>query len=316
MIEDRHIESFDADLSGRENSGRYNDLREEALVWMINAPSGALDAAKSKLTRPYRLDLVNEALRDALDALALAEGIEVRSGLWRAQKRGGRRNKFDFDFEHSDANEGQKVSVELKRGESIYDQPQFWQVYTNYTGLLKDGVPTYAEFFFDHFLNDLTSKFEVSAGSRQNYLKSVYRTTDDSEPFTTLRQVALQGGAGASLLKEFHYISVDKYISFLLTLPNAGLEFEAFQERLYLQLPKRFLSWDSLAERFLWERLDRESLTLTGEIQARGKRSGQLHTLVLGTVTGQQLHLLLRWKNRSCVLGPAWQIKLTPENAA
>jgi len=312
MIGDQHIESFNDDLSGRENSGIYNELREELLVWLVNSPPHTIEAAKAKLRRPQRLELIRAAFNSALGELAHAEGLPVVPSSWEAVRKGGRGNHYDFELAIKASAETKKIEVELKRGESLYDQPQFWQVYTNYPGLLLEEVPTYAEFFFDGYVPKLAARFGIDAGSRSQYLKLVYRTTEDTQPFRKFRQVALQGGEGARILKDFHYQSIHDYISFLLSIPRAGLNLETFQERLYLQLSKRFLSWDPMSEKFQWERFERESLTLSGDITTRGKRSGQLHTLVLGTMTGQELHLLLRWKNRSCVLGPAWQIKLTP----
>lgn len=312
MIDDRHIDSFNDDLSGRENSGRYNDLREEFLVWLVNSSPQTIESVKASLRRSARLDLIRTAFGGALDDLEHAEGLASAPGSWSAERKGGRGHSFDFELVRSHPHGSLRVEVELKRGQSIYDQPQFWQIYTNYPHLLQDTVPTYAEFFFDYYVSDLANRFDVPAGSRSDYLKSVYRTTADSQPFTTFRQVSLQGGPSAQILKDVHYQSIHDYITFLLTLPGAGLNATTFQERLYRQLSKRFLSWDPGEEMFHWEAFDRASLTLSGAIETRGKRSGQRHTLVLATVTGQQLHLLLRWKNRSCVLGPAWQIKLTP----
>ena len=310
-INSSHVAAFDEKTKGREASGAQNKLREELIVWLGNAGSEEVQKATGALKNGRSLAEIEGAWKTALEDLEKWSPSISGLSLFEVVQAGGRGNNFDFQFLYGEGSRQVKIEVELKRGKSIYDQPQFWQVYTNYQGILDENVPTYPEFFYANHLESLLAALGITYPTLEIYVASVYRTDHSTEPFLSLYEVATASEEGLRLLRETHYQSVHEYVRFLSGFSNWALNLSTLQSKLFLQLSKHFLSWDPYGRTFGWEKFDKESLTLTGEINPLGKRSGQLHTLSLKTKTGQELQLLLRWKNRPCVQGPAWQIKLT-----
>ena len=227
--------------------------------------------------------------------------------------RGGRHWNYDFGLSFETAGGLVEVPIELKRGRSIYEQPQFLSLYVSSPFVLRESVLTYAEFFFDEYFEYLSTATHCAPISRAEYLAVVCNTKYEEPTFSHLYAFAKLGGSELQLLRELQYESIDSYLRYLLGLTDAGIDFDSLQQKLFEQLPKHFLSWDSSRQVFLWERFTSLGLELSGKIDTKAKSSGQLTTIVLPTRTGQQLELLLRWKNNPCVKGPAWQIRLTPE---
>jgi hypothetical protein len=203
------------------------------------------------------------------------------------------------------------LAVELKKGKSIYDQPQFLQLYVNSPDVINDRMSTYAEFFYDAYFERIQEYTGCRPIEKNRYLKEVFGTKYDTYPFSELYKLVKESNNHRDWFKSLQYESIDEYIKTIIENPRLNINWGSLQVRLDQQLTKHFLSWDPVQRRFVWEKFDKTSVTLSGDVDTKSKKNGLLTTLVLPTKSGQRIELLLRWKNNPCIKGPAWQIKLT-----
>ena len=313
--DDHDLRAFGQEMSGRQSNDSENKRREKVVVWLVNASADELGRVRSALVEKELLDRVSLTLRDAITRLTGTQSDETGPTEVIAEKKGGRNSNYDFKLAFQTAEGAQEIKVELKRGKSIYVQPQFLSLYVNKPEVLRPGVLNYAEYFYDNFAGELEKITKCGDIDRDGYLRSVIGTTYESEPFRSLKAIAVKKGEGLAYLKELQYRSIDSYIRWLESVSPLPIDFKTLQTKLDEQLEKKFLSWDPEMQNFLWETFSEEQLKLEGSMETGAKPTGQLHTIILPTVTGQRVELLLRWKNNPCVKGPAWQIRLSEPRA-
>ena len=311
MVTHEHIRAFLDRPVGRENNDRSNKLREEFVAVILSADSHERDSLKRAVRDKASFDEIVIELDRAVGTLPNINPYLIGFELDFVERRGGRTNNFDFEFVFSSGSETRKASVEFKNGDSIFDQPQFLSLYVNAPGVTSQGFPTYAEYFYDRYFQELVAISSCPAVTRENYLKHLYGTKYTEPPFDHLYRFAKVNEDNRKKLAELQHRSIDAYLQILIDTTNV-IDFSSLQERLYLQLDKTFLSWSINSRSFVWERFTKEELTLSKTLKAKKKSNGQISTVVLPTQTGQQIQMLLRWKNNPCVKGPAWQVKLTP----
>ena len=312
MITEDHLDAFISASSGRASNDSDNKLREQFVCAVLNRKSEERSALRNRVRRKVEFDKLAKALDDAVHSIDSLQP-ELRSWtLDNVEGRGGRGHNYDFVFTFSQGSGRKEVKVELKKGRSIYDQPQFLQAYVNAQGILVPEAVNYAEYFFDNYFQELREISGCSSVDKLTYLSRVYGTSYNEIPFRELKTFVSKASNREKLL-DLQHRSIDTYLTELVR-DKAKIDFAKLQERLYQQLEKVFLSWNLAAFEFLWESFSKVSLKLTGEVKAKAGRDGHLNTVVLPTSTGQEIHMLLRWKNNPCVKGPAWQIKLTPDS--
>ncbi len=223
------------------------------------------------------------------------------------EKKGGRKWRFDYLAHTNWVEDKSGLKLEFKRGQSIFEQPQFLQLYAKEGNVTRNGLTTYPEYFFDVFGKELESIAAVKLPTKSVYLKYVCGTNYKADPFFESLYRAAKGARKADLQK-LQYKSIDEYLKLIGTLPEF-VDASAFQSQLSDQLEKLFVSWDTKNQKFVVENFTKEDITLTGKILIRGGKNG-LNTLVFENLAGNNIEALLRWKNNPCVLGPAWQISL------
>jgi hypothetical protein len=310
MITNEHIYAFLEVPALRETNDRLNKLREEFVVAVLNADGKAREQMRRQLTERNGFDRLVIEVDNALHTLRAVESSAIDPVVIQAEPRGGRTHNYDFLLSMDTKRGKINVKVELKRGTSIFDQPQFLSLYVNSPGVTSKTTATYAEFFYDKYFVELREKTKCPATTRDDYLRSVFGTAYDSSPFRELYEFAKKNDQARSTLSELQHRSIDEYLRQLIRKPQ-NIDLDALQDRLNLQLEKVFLCWDGRDESFKWERFNRREITLAGTVSAKSRPNGQLSTVVLPTMTNQEIHMLLRWKNNPCVKGPAWQVRLT-----
>ena len=306
-----NLESFTPESQGRDKNDRDNKSRELVVASLINLPNNKLELLRKQIRDQDLFDAVFDSLSIALHQISKSLIPKTNKINFRAEMKAGRANNYDFDLVIESVSGEVTLAVELKKGKSIYDQPQFLSIYVNRAGVITDKLPNYAEFFFDSYFDKIQEYSSCHKIDKASYLKEVFGTKYDTPPFSELYDLGKKSEKAKSWLRNLQYISVNRYIGYVIKSSSSAFNWTDFQERLYLQLPKYFLSWDPILRKFGWEKFNKKSLTLTGEMKTKSKASGLLTSLVLPTKSGQKIEMLLRWKNNACVKGPAWQIKLS-----
>ncbi len=224
--------------------------------------------------------------------------------------RGGRGCNFDFElvFE-TPSGTIFRIPLELKKGASIYDQPQFLSLYAN--DELVSGT-TYPEFFYDEYVSRVAEFNQFSPPDRQNYLRLIFGNVYSRHPFFQSIYEAdglsdaserRKKGARSNMVDQ----SRDRY---LREHALSKLRLDVLQNRLNEQPPKWFASWSADDCSFTIERFSIADVTIVGGASLKNGRNGLAHTIVLKMESGNEVHALLRWKNHIGVLGPAWQISM------
>ena len=311
-VSDQDVEAFSASSPGKALNDRNNKSREKLVSALLNSPNADLDSLRLKLRNREILKEIVVALHHCLKELAIQTKLPISPNNISVNPRGGRGNNHDFDLVISVKGSDHTLAIELKKGKSIFNQPQILSLYVNSPNVLSGQIKNYAEFFFDEYFERLRKHTGCQKIAKSDYLTGIWGTSYESPPFSQLYELAKYSVVGKNWLKQLQYESVDAYLRYLVHILPCPINWEPLQERLFQQLPKYFLSWNSQARTFKWEQFSRNELTLTGKVETKAKRTGQLTSIVLPTETGQRLEMLLRWKNNPCVKGPAWQIKLTP----
>jgi hypothetical protein len=224
---------------------------------------------------------------------------------------GGRSRNYDFDGVFvDDQGEFEEFKIELKRGSSIYDQPQFAQYYAKAGELIASGVIPYAEFFYDNYLLSVTDMVGLERPLRDEYLENCFRTDEEVMLHTArLKALDLPGSATQAALQRIAFRSIDAYLEFLESDPMS-IDVAMLQRRLNEQNDKVFISWDAATKTFSSEIFSPGAMTIVGHPTMKCRPSGERSAVVVRNAAGHAIEALLRWKNRNCCLGPAWQVSL------
>lgn len=306
----KHLRAFTEPPRGRESNDELNKLREEFLVLLLSTKPQDRSDLRLSSPDPSSFKKIEIEIDRAVASLQDIEPAIKGATFFKIERKGGRTNNYDFVLSYRTGSKDTKVNVELKRGRSIFDQPQFLSLYVNAPDVVTQATQNYAEFFFDTFFEELQKLTGCSSITKSEYLRGVYGTSYETSPFNQLYQFVKLNKSNRSALSEIQHRSIDLYLKNLVS-KHGLINLDSLQERLFAQLDKVFLSWDTISHKFYWERFSGESLTLSHKVFTKSSPSGQISTIVIPTATGQRIEMLLRWKNNPCVKGPAWQIRLT-----
>jgi hypothetical protein len=194
-------------------------------------------------------------------------------------------------------------AVEFKHNaKSIKGIPQFLSLPTKRANFMSVD---YANFYYDAYLHKYISAdislMNPPLPDKETYLKTVFNCNYDAHPFYRL--------AKSRDTLECNKLAKDKIVKASITdyLQSFGetVDMEKLTNLfLNTQSGKVFALWDPATETFYKEILTTNDLTITsiGPI-----KNG--NTLIAKSAT-KEFHLLLRWKNHSGVLYPAFQIAM------
>lgn len=309
------IEAFGSAIRGRSTNDAMNSDRELAIEMLFSADSDVRDSLIKVSPDRVEWKRIRSEFEDAIERFMLVGGPGVspqKGSLSRVKRLGGRNRNFDFEGSfQSSSGVVANLKIELKRGESIYDQPQFLQLYARDGNMVSQDASSYAEWFYDHHLVAVSRLAGTSLPSKQDYLRKCYGTDYEVFPHTKVLYGRLEAKDGRVTkgLKEIAFTSIDSYLAMLEQTPSL-VDMASIQERLSQQLGKLFVSWDSNRREFAVEVFSQDAMTLTGKISFKRRPSGERSCLVVTNRANHPIEALLRWKNRSCLLGPAWQISL------
>jgi len=309
------IDAFAAVARGREVSGATNDDRESAIEILMSDDSSKRDLLLRHPVHGAEWSVIQGKFSSAIKTFMAKGGYGVPAttgDLVSVTRQGGRSKNYDFDGSFlCDSGSQQKLRIELKRGDSIYDQPQFLQLYAKAGDMVTGSVDPYSAWFFDNYISDVATLAGVSAPTRSEYLMKCFGT--DYEVFAhtkLLYRLDVPGSSVNERLQTLAFTSIDKYLA-KLESDHSLVDLKSIQARLDAQLGKLFVSWSPDSQDFAVEVFSKESMALTSSISTKKRSNGQRSCLVITNQAGQPIQALLRWKNHNCLLGPAWQISLS-----
>jgi hypothetical protein len=309
------IEAFVAGARGREVSGATNDDRELAIELLLSDDLSKRDLLLRHPVYAAAWTAIQRKFTSAIRTFMARGGHGVAAtigDLVSVTRQGGRSKNYDFDGSFlCDSGSKQQLRIELKRGDSIYDQPQFLQLYAKAGDMVTGSVEPYSAWFFDNYLSEVAKLAGVTAPTRSEYLMKCFGTDYDVFEYTKLLyRVDVRGSSVNKRLQTLAFTSIDKYLA-KLESNHSLVDLKSIQARLDSQLGKLFVSWSPDAQDFAVEVFSKESMTLTSSISTKKRPNGQRSCLVIMNKAGQPIQALLRWKNHNCLLGPAWQISLS-----
>lgn len=223
------------------------------------------------------------------------------------EKKAGRNWRFDYLARTNWAEDKSGLKLEFKRGKSIFDQPQFLQLYAKSGIVIRKDLLSYPEYLYEFYGDKLAAISNLTLPPKALYLKYVFGTNYKAASFFEALYMESKGPKLAAL-RRVQYESIDKYLEWV-SGHDQFVDTSALQVELAGQLEKLFVSWDTKNQKFVIENFSYDDITLSGVTRIKSGRNGR-NVIVLENLAGNEIEALLRWKNNPCVLGPAWQISL------
>jgi hypothetical protein len=309
------IDVFGSGAIGRDLSGAKNDERESAIELLLSDDASKRDLLLRHPVHGAKWVVIQGKFLTAVKNFMATGGygVPASSGhLASVTRQGGRSRNYDFDGSFvSGSGATQLIKIELKRGTSIYEQPQFLQLYAKHGDMITGAIQPYSAWFFDNYISEVAQLAGVNAPSKSEYLKKCFGTEYEVFDHTNvLYRLNIRGSSVNKALQTLAFTSIDGYLG-ILESNHSYVDLKAIQERLNAQLGKLFVSWDPASQDFAVEVFSKDSMTLTSSIATKKRRNGQRSCLVFTNKAGHPIQALLRWKNHNCLLGPAWQISLS-----
>jgi hypothetical protein len=213
--------------------------------------------------------------------------------------KGGRNFNYDFELLYlSNFIIINKIYIEFKYNTYRIDKyPQFLSISAN--KFIK-GI-TYAEYFYDNYIMELSKLIDINIPCKIEYLKSIY-----NNDYTKLLFFTKLKEKEHLIIKEKKTIvslSIKKYLNDIVNLDIDSIN-KTFSEK---QLNKNYILY--YKDNFYYDKILNEELIITGIEKIKNN-----NTLILNTITNTKILMLLRWKNHIGILYPAWQISLIRYN--
>ncbi len=314
MVGTPSIDAFDEFVKGRDNNDSFNSDRETAIELLFSPDSKKRNFLLKESPHANEWQRISSAFKSSIKEFVATggPGVPPSAGeLTHVIRLGGRSHNYDFEG-HFKMLSGSvlKLKIELKRGDSIYEQPQFLQLYAKDGDLIAKNFPSYASWFYENYLPSITMLAGTSLPSKTDYLNKCFGTNYGTFPHTKiLHDLDVPGSTTKEKLKAIAFESIDSYLKKLEQRIDM-VDLNAIQNRMNGQIGKLFVSWNPESSEFNVEMFSAEAMKLTLNISFKRRPTGQRSCLVVENAAGNQIQSLLRWKNHNCLLGPAWQISL------
>ena len=272
--------------AGRGDNDRLNKAREETLAGILYRTDDTLTVYERELKAKWHTCLLSFCSVDH-DTISI-------------ERMAGRRNNYDFLVKYlRDGVEVHSEKIEFKHNaKALKSIPQFLSLAIKNLTFDKD----YAEYYYDNYLLQYVATdagITVPVPEKAVWLSKVDSANYDGDPF--FRQLKDREETFANIEKS--KVVNDSITAYLeahgrsLDLAQLSSEFRRTQSG------KQYALWDLNNFRVAPPLSDFDDLVYVGLHKKKNA------ILVNGRTT--RYKLLLRWKNRSGVLYPAWQISLS-----
>ena len=289
-------------ISTRKDNDSANKVRENVLWFVIN----------NLENNPYGSSIVwSRFIHRVKSALVqIFEDTGANQVGYTCTLAAGRTNNYDFLIHRIDpstlSNDSSKrIEFKFNTGK-VTESPQFLSLSSKLN-------TSYAEFFYDSYVDRITDLYTLPRIDRSTYLSLVHTTTYLSHPwFKTIYDNESVDLNKKQLKKQL----VDESIHIYLTthyIPLLTPEVIAnWNEKLATtQQDKTYMLYDVSKKIFIIDYISPMELTISkSTMTTRVNKSNHVHTLVFFTHKSTSIHMLLRWRNHAGVLNPAWQISI------
>lgn len=210
----------------------------------------------------------------------------------------GRMYNYDFIIKYYDHTDTiiEEKKIEFKYNVSkIVDYPQFLSIAEN--KFTKKYKQSYAEFFYDNYIENVCDLFPIKKPDRKKYLKNIYTINYNSDMyFKTVYKIGkLKNTEITKIMKE----SIKNYLYNELKLDIEKIN-RTFKDK---ENGKIYMLYKN--DNFYKDYIDEDELSIK-----HIKKIKNNNTIVLTNKIDKEIYMLLRWKNHKCCLFPSWQIKL------
>jgi len=269
---------------------KYNKLREEILANILKDTYKSFmeDTQEGK----FWINLQNQ-WKETLDKLVTKDytSIEIK-------QKGGRQYNYDFDISYMKENTlVETFKVEFKYGGTKIDEiPQFFNADAN-----KSYLPGYAEWFYDNYVIKEPPWINYTAPAKDLYMKEIYKNESKIEYFNKLKEDEKNN----VFFYKFKRQETAKSIKIWLEENYTKLDLNILtKELLRSQEDKIFILWNK--DTFTIDKFVKEDLEVDKIIKIKNN-----NTIIVNSKSYKiQYSMLLRWKNHSGILKPAWQISM------
>jgi hypothetical protein len=292
-------------FAGRDMNDANNRKREPIISAIINGT----------VPSEYQYSIVwrnfTERLLEFVDNLFLEEELS-QPHRTTCKIMAGRNHNYDFLITKETNGTKSSKKVEFKfNSKKITGCPQFLSVSSKVN-------TSYAEYFYDNCVERLTELYGLDEKiDRSTYLKSVHQTNYSKHKwFSSLYNLECEGDEKHKMKKRIVDESIHTYLTeHYFTECDSMEELIGFWNTKFrdTQGEKIYMLYCPKEKRFYRDEITSNELTISAEhMGIQSGKSDNVHTLVFytGEDRATSIKLLLRWRNHSGILNPAWQISI------
>jgi hypothetical protein len=299
---------FFKNTSNREQNDANNKIRETIIAAVIN----------NEIPEQYYYSIVWYNFKQRLInfIISLFPLGETTESTYNCKTMAGRNYNYDFLVTQTNIHGNQlQKKVEFKfNARGVTDCPQFLSLSTKQTDI-QFNFPSYAEYFYDNYVEQITQMYSLTHIERTTYLKLVHQTNYDRHSwFSQLYSKEIEHIKDKKKLVDE---SIHKYI-LELYIPNIEEIVEQLKNKLVnTQSGKIYMIYSPLTKSFMKDEITQHELNINPEnITIQSGSKDNIHTVIFHTARAPEepdsteIKLLLRWRNHAGVLNPAWQISI------
>lgn len=285
------ISIFDiSNTTKRNNNDKNNKLRENIIQCVINNEIPKYWFHRCEIWSNFRYNLLHY-----IGSIQDKKYQKVSCVL-----KGGRKFNYDFDIKYQIGDEELVKKVEFKFGcNEIQKCPQF-------LSLQAKSISEYPEYFYDNYISKISKLVNTVNPKKEIYLKYVNSVKYDKDPwFKTLYD-------NEDRIKEEKKDIVDESISKYISIFAKNINIETVKEKiLNSQTDKIYMCYDG---NFHKDYFSKEDMTIIKISGFKKNKKNHITSIIFETKTDTKIIFLLRWRNRSGILNPAWQISIKRKN--
>ena len=295
------IKLFKKFSDGKEKNDLNNKLRENIIKRIIN--SNIPDDYYKYSLEWFKLKdsingFINKIVEDDISKYGNYENVECKI-------KAGRKYNYDFDIIYNFPNNTEIIKhVEFKCGASkISECPQFVSLSSKFN-------TNYAEYFYDHYVDQISKLYETGAGigtdiSKEVYIKNVFQTSYKKHKW--FQYVYENEEKHLEEKKKLVNQSINDY----LILIKDSIDLDKISRKLLeTQSQKIYMCFDPVKFKIGYDYIYDNELSITQIKELKKNKDGMVSTLVCSTQSNTTINMLLRWRNHAGILNPAWQISM------
>ena len=312
-IDIESINFFRKEVFEKKNNDLYNKIRENIIKKIINKDIPEeyyLYSLKWYNFKNSLFDFLNKIIK--IENPKNLKNEEEKYKSINCKIKGGRKYNYDFDIVYCFENNIEIIKkVEFKFGSlNVEDCPQFISLSSNFNTI----HTKYASYFYDNHLKYVSNLYDNQIEITKNeYLKHVHQASYKKHKWfdylyekENLNKLIVDN---KDLEKKKQI--VDKSINDYLELIRGDINLEEITEKfITTQDNKIYMCYDTQLETFNYDFIHNNELIITNIKELKKNKDGLCNTIICNTKSTTEIHMLLRWKNHSGILNPAWQISI------